>query len=421
MEILVVDAYFYPELTAFSHLEEDLLKGIIDAGHSVTVICPTPSRGIDKATARKYSKIKSETLYGGKVAVKRFYVPRERRNPILRALRYLLCNIKAYRTAKKLKNVDLIFSNSTPPIQGNVCIKIAKKLSKKYKRHVPFVYNLQDIFPDSLVNTGFTKKGSLIWKLGRKIEDKTYNGADKIIVISEDFKRNIMAKGVPENKIEVVYNWVDTEKIKPVERKDNKLFDEYHINRSDFAVVYAGNFGVSQGIKVVVDAAELLKNHSDIKFVLFGGGAEYEEIKKYAESLGLENVIINTLLPGDRISEVYSLGDVNLVVFKSGAGRSAMPSKTWSIMACGIPIIASFDTDSELARIIHFANAGISVQPENANELAGAILDFYALKQKSKPFIGNGRKYVEENASKYLCVNKYLQVFNDCLIKINKK
>lgn len=408
MEILVVDAYFYPELTAFSHLEEDLLKGIIDAGHSVTVICPTPSRGIDKATARKYSKIKSETLYGGKVTVKRFYVPRERRNPILRALRYILCNLKTYSVAKKLKNIDVVFTNSTPPIQGKTCAKIARKLSKKYKRHVPFIYNLQDVFPDSLVNTGLTKKGSLIWKLGRKIEDKTYNGADKIIVISEDFKRNIMAKGVPENKIEVVYNWIDADKVKPIERAENKLFDEYCINRSDFLVVYAGNFGRAQGINVVINAAALLKDEEDIKFVLFGGGTEYEKIKGYAKSFGLKNIIINPLLSNDRVSEVYSLGDVGLITCKKGFGACSFPSKTWSIMACNSYIIASYDINSELADIIAKSNCGQVVEPENADKLAKAILQI-----KENNCKVNGREYVEQFADTKVCVAKYVKILTE--------
>ncbi len=96
---------------------------------------------------------------------------------------------------------------------------------KKF-RHIPIVYNLQDVFPDSLVGTGLAKKGGLLWKIGRVIENFTYRNADKIIVISEDFKRNIMAKGVPEEKIEVIYNWVDENAIVPVKEEDNDLFDE---------------------------------------------------------------------------------------------------------------------------------------------------------------------------------------------------
>lgn len=93
-------------------------------------------------------------------------------------------------------------------------------------RKIPFVYNLQDIFPDSLVGTGMTKKGSFLWRIGRIIENFTYRNADKIIVISEDFKRNIMAKGVPEEKIEVIYNWIDENEVVPIAKDVNPLYHE---------------------------------------------------------------------------------------------------------------------------------------------------------------------------------------------------
>ena len=110
---------------------------------------------------------------------------------------------------------------------------------KRIKK-IPFVYNLQDIFPDSLVGTGLVRNSGLIWKIGRVIEDFTYKHADKIIVISEDFKRNIMAKGVPEEKIVVVYNWVDQNVVKNIDRKDNKLFDRYHLNKNRFISLIVG-------------------------------------------------------------------------------------------------------------------------------------------------------------------------------------
>ena len=416
MKLLRLPGYCFPEQVSSLRLDEDLNEELSKNEIIQEFFVPVPSRGISDEDKQKYKKLKFETRYGGKVVIHRFSVMEERRNPLLRAIRYLLINVKQYRLGIKAKDVDIVYGTSTPPTQGLTCAKIAKKLSKKYNRHVPFIYNLQDVFPDSLVKTGLTKEGSLLWKIGRKIENKTYASADKIIVISEDFKRNIMAKGVPEEKIEVVYNWVDTEKIKPVERKDNKLFDEYNINRSDFAVVYAGNFGVSQGIKVVVDAAELLKNHSDIKFVLFGGGAEYEEIKKYAESLGLENVMINPLLPGDRISEVYSLGDVNLITCKKGFGECAFPSKTWSIMACNSFIIASYDKVSELADVIEKSGVGQVVEPENPTDLAKMILQ---AKENRKQV--NGRDYLKQFADKNTCLRKYAGIFNGVLASNTRK
>lgn len=412
MKFLFVNAYFFPELIAFSHLEKDLIESLISEEHQISVLCPTPTRGIDPETVNNYKKIRHEYMFNGSVEVNRFAAPQEKRNPIARALRYFWCNLRQYRLAKRYDGIDGIFCVSTPPTQGMLCALVAKRLSKKYKRKVPFVYNLQDVFPDSLVTTGLTKKGSIIWKIGRKIENYTYSHADKIIVISESMKKNIMEKGVDEGKIVVVSNWIDTEATKPVPKAENRLFEEFGIPRDKFTVVYAGNFGKAQGADVVLDAAERLKDHADVQFVIFGGGAEFESAKERAKAL--DNVIINGLLPGERVPEVYSLGDVAIITCKKGVGNSGMPSKTWSIMACNTPIIAAFDTDSELAEVIEKANAGVSVEPEDADKLASAVLKMK--NGRAESFTG-GRNYTVENASKDKCTAKYVETIKSLIGK----
>lgn len=398
MKILRVQSYCYPEVVASSHLVYDLMEGCSKNGMVMELHVPTPTRGIDAQTRQRYKKVKYEELFNGAVRIYRFSMFQEKRNPLIRALRYLLVNIVQYRKCRKAIDVDVIFGTSTPPIQGVLCGMIQKKLSKEYKRHVPIVYNLQDVFPDSLVTTGMTKEGSLIWKIGRKIEDYTYRHADTIIVIGEAMKRNIMAKGVPEDKIRVVSNWIDTEAIQPVKKEDNRLYEEFDIDKEKFTVVYAGNFGAAQGADVVLKVARLLP---DVQFVIFGGGAEFEKAKAVAQDI--PNVIINGLLPQGRVPEVYSLGDVALITCKKGVGGSGMPSKTWSIMACNTPIIASFDTDSELAEVIARANAGLCVEPEDPAALAEAINQIQKLNT-----ITSGRVYVHQYASKTKCVQEYV-------------
>lgn len=396
MRILFLNGYFYPENIAYTHLEQDLLKSIVEDGHTVDVICPTPSRGIDEETKIKYSSILEENLYNGKVKVHRFPLGAEKASTLKRFIRYFICDFKTYFIAKKYK-ADIVFAVSTPPIQGLLAGKVAKKIGAK------FVYNLQDIFPDSLITTGLSGKKSLAWKIGRKIEDATYNGAEKIIVISESMKRNIMQKGVSEKKIVVVSNWIDTNSVKPVAKEDNRLYDEFAIPHDKFLVVYAGNFGAAQGADVVLRAAELLKDNEDIRFVIFGGGAEFEDAQKKAKEL--PNVIINPLLPPERVSEVYSLGDIALITCKKGVGGSGMPSKTWSIMACNTPIIASFDTDSELAEILKMSGAGTSVCPGDEKALAEKIL---SVKNDNKEC--KAREYVCKYASADVCPKKYVEV-----------
>ena len=311
----------------------------------------------------------------------------------------------------RIKGVDLVFSNSTPPTQGMLSALTAKRLSKKYKKKVPFVYNLQDIFPDSLVNAGMSSKGSFLWKIGRRIENYTYENADKIIVISEGFKRNIMAKGAPEEKIKVISNWIDLDSVHPMSREDNKLINEFGIDPYKFLVIYAGNFGAAQGADIVLKAAEKLKDESNIQFVIFGGGPYFEEAKKTAEKL--DNVFIHELMPADRISEVYSLGDVALITCKLGTGNAGMPSKTWSIMACNTPIIASFDTDSDLADVIRDSGAGKCVEPGDVDALVKAIETEHQMWSVGNSRFIELRKYVLENASKEKCVKRYIRTIMD--------
>lgn len=398
MKILFVNAYFTPENISFTHLEQDLIQGILDKGHTIEVLCPVPTRGISRETAKAYKSRKQETMFDGKVTVTRFWAPQEGRNPLIRAFRYFWCNLRQYQLGKKRKAVDAIFAVSTPPTQGWLAGKLAKKL------RCPFIYSLQDIFPDSLVTTGITKEGSVLWKIGRKLEDSTYRGASRVIVISQAMKRNVLAKGLSEDKVEVISNWVDTQAVQPVKKEENKLFEEFGIDRERFTVVYAGNFGAAQGAGVVLEAAEKLPN---VQFVIFGGGAEFAAVKAAAEKL--PNVIINGLLSQNRVPEVYSLGDVALITCKKGVGNSGLPSKTWSIMACGTPIVAAFDTDSVLAEILQEAEAGICVEPENGEVLAKAISE---MEKNSGAYTG-GIDYVNQNASRILCVEKYVSILEN--------
>ncbi len=400
MKILFVNAYFEPETIAFTHLERDLLEGLVAAGHEVEIICPTPTRGVTADIRRRYRRTRTEKLHGGRVTVRRFYAPREGKNPLLRAMRYLWCALREYQIGRRYRQVDAVFTVSTPPIQGLVAGLLSRRLNCR------FVYSLQDVFPDSLVTSGLTRQGSTLWKVGRYIERKTYGYAEKIIVISDSCRKNLLTKGVSREKIELISNWVDIEKIKPIPRHENQLVDEFDLDPRKFLAVYAGNFGASQGAEIIIKAAEILRGEPDVHFVIFGGGSRFDAAKSYVTEKDLSNVTLSTLMPQSRVAEVYSLGDVALVTCKAGVSSSGMPSKIWSIMACGTPIIASFDTESDLATVLSESSGGICVEPENAAALAEAIL-----RMKNSPERrGKSREYVESHADKEMCVARYVDV-----------
>ena len=401
MKMLLLYAYFKPEQISSSHLDHDLIEGLLAAGHTVEIVCPTPTRNVDPTVAWK----KHEVLKNGRFSITRFRAPKERRNPILRALRYFFCNLRSFSVAKRISDTDAIYCNSTPPILGLVAAKLKKK------KKIPFIFCVQDIFPDSLGSTGLSKEGSFLYRRGLNVANKIYDAADRIIVISEGFKKNLLAKGVPEEKLVVVPNWTDLEEIRPVSKEENRLYEEFGHPRDEFLAIYAGNFGESQGVDVILEAAKILAD-KPIFFVLFGGGTQYEKI--HAASKSIQNVKVFPLLPAERVSEVYSLGDVDLITCKKGVGKAGLPSKTWNILACNTPIVASFDLESDLADLLRAAGCGQIVEPENPQALADALL--LAMEKDEKPTCST-REFVKATVSKEICVGKYVEVVNKTAAK----
>jgi len=408
MKILKLSPYYFPEQISSSHLTEDLENAYINAGFDIVIHVPTPTRGVSQETFEKYKQIKNEKLHDGHITVHRFRMFREGRNPIQRVVRYIFVNFIQYLKAGKEKEVDIIVAGSTPPTQGLLCSLVKRKLNKKYKRSIPFVFVLQDVFPDSLVQAGMTRKGSLIWKIGRKVENYTYANVDRIIVISKDIRQNIIKKGVPESKITVIRNWIDTQDVKPISKENNSLRVELGLDEDIFYVVYAGNLGKAQGVEVLIDAAAQMKSDKSIRFLIFGNGVEEDALKKKIDALGIDNVKIYPLQPASRVSEVYSLGDVCIVTCKKGYGQNAFPSKVVSIMATATPVIVAFDKESELCQVLEKYQFGLYSEPENATSLSESIQYLKGHREESEKMGRNGRMLVEQQFSKEICTSKYV-------------
>lgn len=412
--MLRLSPYYAPERISSTHLTDDLERAYAAAGMHTVIYAPTPTRGISDEEYRTYKKIKYEEKYDGTLTVHRFSMFREGKNPIGRALRYVLVNLVQYHKGCHAKDITLITGGSTPPTQGVLCSLVAKKLSKKYKRPVPFVFNLQDMFPESLASTGLAKKGSVIYKIGEKISDFTYRNATEIMVISENMKAALIAKGVPAEKITVIYNWIDTDATVPVAREDNPLFDELDLDRDKFYITYAGNLGNSQNVSILIDCAKALKDCEDIRFVIFGGGSEKDKFETMIADSGLTNIQLFPLQPMERVSQVYSLGDVSFVTCKKGVGVGAFPSKAVSIMATGTPIIASFDLDSDLCRIIADNHIGLCADAEDTQGAIDAILALYNDTDLCKRYGKNARELACDRFSKEAGTAARIAVLKKC-------
>ena len=402
MKCIYLVQYFPPEKSSGANLVEDLLEGFSAHGWKTDVFTPTPTRGVTDEQRKEYVRKRVEVKYDSRLTIHRMHLYREGKGFVGRAIRYLLFSIECFWKAATVP-ADFIFTGSGPPTQG-VVAGLAKKVSGK-----KVIYNLQDIFPDSLVTSGICGENSFLMKIGHAMENFTYRNADHIITITDDMKANIMKKGVPEDKISVVRNWIDTDKVKHISREDNLLFDELKLPRDRFYVVYAGNLGKVQGVDVILKTASLMKNYKDIKFVIFGNGSEEENLKKIVNDKHLDNVLMLPLQPIERASEVYSMADVSIISCTPGTGGSGMPSKTWTIMAAGVPIIASFDMPSEMERTIEDAECGFCTRAGDENELTEKIIRVFGDSRLKKCLGQNARRYAEKNVSKAEAVEKYIK------------
>lgn len=399
MKVIFPFSYYYPEQCAGIFVVDDLMHRLAEEGDESVIYVPTPTRNVREGVEWK----RNEVLCDGKMVVKRFHMYGEGKNPVLRALRYCFCEL-AYLHHLLWDKYDVAFIDSTPPIQG------LKLPIVRLFRKCPVVYNAQDLFPDTLSGTGLAKKGGLLWKIGSWVARVTFNNTDKIIAISEDIKRTLVEeKGIPADKVVVVYNWVDSDAVVPIAKEENPLFAEFGLSRDKFHVVYAGNLGNAQNINIVVDAAARLRDNEDVEFVVFGSGGLENDICARIEAEGLKNLRLLPLQPVERVKYVYSLGDVCLVSCKEGLGGSAMPSKTWSILSCGRPVLANFD-EGELQMILTKNELGVFTKAGDLEGFVEAIRQLASEPKKCAEMGARGRQFILDNLTKDAGTRKYAEV-----------
>ena len=410
MKVLYPFAYYYPETCAGIYIIDNIMEEAASQGVESLLIVPTPTRDVDMSV--KWERV--EKKFSGKATIKRFHMYGEGKNPIGRALRYFLCEMKQLHYCL-WKSYDVLFIDSTPPIQG-----LKLPIVKFFKRR-PVVYNAQDIFPDSLAGTGLAKRGGLLWKLGTLVMNITFSCCDKIIVISEDFRQNLLEKGVPEEKIVVVYNWVDQNAVAHVDRKDNKLIGAYGINPKKFYIEYSGNIGLTQNMDMLLDVMKDLKvSHPEIGLLLVGEGAYKRQVEEIVKRNELTNVTMLPFQPYEDISHVFSLGDVGIIISKPGVGANSVPSKTWSIMSASRPVLANFD-ENEIKSILENNHCGLFTKAGDKEAFKQSILALYNDREMAVEMGRNGRQFVMDNLTREVGTQKYVDVIKSVVAEAEAK
>jgi colanic acid biosynthesis glycosyl transferase WcaI len=290
-------------------------------------------------------------------------------------------------------------------------------------RSVPFVFNVQDVFPDVAVDLGLLH-GPRVIDGALRLERAIYRRADAVTVLSEDLADNLRAKIVDRGaagadprsggagdpaKIRVIPNFIDTDWIRPGPRLNGY---RRSVGLGDRQVVtYAGNVGLSQALDLVLDAATALAGRPDVAFVINGGGAARAELQ--ARAAGMDNVHFVDMQPKWRLPEVLAAGDIHVVPLKRGLAASSVPSKLYSVLAAGRPIVASVDPGTEVARTVERAGAGLAVPPEDPAAFTAAIVDLLDHPERARAMGEAGRRFVESWASPTVVARAYESLFQE--------
>ena len=405
LHILFLTHYFFPEVNAPANRTlEHARKWVNEA--DVTVITNFPNHPDGKIFDGYQNKLIQKEVVDGINVVRlwTFITPNE--GFILRTLNFLIYMLGAilYTLFSRIKS-DVIIA-TTPQFFCGLAGKYISKLKRK-----PFILELRDLWPESIIAVGAIKNKAIIGILER-MEFKLYKSAKKIISVTKSFKDNLVARGINSNKIEIMFNGVSfdmfTNGTAIVDVELNEFLND------GFSVGYIGTIGLAHSIGTLVDAADKLRN-SNIKFVIVGSGAQRSKIEDAIKEKGLSNIKVFPIQSKEQIPSIINKLDIFCVHLKKDPlFKTVIPSKLFEGMAMKKPILIGVDGESRT--IVENAQCGLFFEPENENDL---IEKLESLKQdidRIHELGENGFKYVKENFDRKIIADNYLESIKQTVI-----
>lgn len=376
----VFNQHYPPDALASGHILEAICSGLAQRGWQVTVFAGKPFLLPDHVEWRPQS---NEVRKG--VRVVRLPSWNRRTGTLGRLLHYGVYTLGALLQWTRRDPPDVCLCLTTPPVFAAFAGWTGWLL-----RDVPYVYNTQDLFPDILETSKYA--GSWLERLGRWAAAIVEKKAARIVPIGIQMQNRLLLRGFSPQQVVLIPNPVDVEAITPIAAESNAWLQSLALPPGVFRVVYAGNFGHAQGLDTVIEAAQLLKHRSDIRFLLVGAGDGKQTIAKLAYDL--PQVSIHDFAPA---AQVLSAGHVGLVPLKPGMGSYLVPSKAINYLAAGTPIIGAAEPGSDMAHLIEKAACGFSYPAGDAAALANAIEQATALPDRLVIMGQAGRAFVQKH------------------------
>ncbi len=388
MKILVIGQYFYPEQFRIN----DVVKALVDFGHNVTVLTEYPNYPNGDIYEGYGFNIAYESIIFGAKIVRLKARPRLT-GKINLALNYLSYWKMANHWVKKIgKQFDLIYSCQTSPVF--MCLPA---ITAKKKFDIPFVVNVQDMWPESFMAVMHTDN-KLIYKFLETISNRVYKNADKLLCSSKSFIDILRGRGINQNKL--IY-WPQF-----AEDIDTASYPCPTEFQTKYRFVFTGNVGEAQGLDKILKTAELLKDNKEVGFYLIGDGSDKQRLKEIASDKGLSNVFFIDKKPITIIPQYIKNASAGILTLAENIlSKITVPAKLQMYMACGCPVICMIK--GEAGEVVDDAKCGIVLDQNNAEKLANAITKFIESDESViELYKTNGEKYAKEHFDKRMLLNK---------------
>lgn len=408
VKILYLSQYFPPEMGAPAARASELARHWARAGHEVSVLTGFPNHPTGVVPPEWRSRLRRLTFHekiDGINVFRTWLWPLPNRKAHERMRNYASFCISAALRGLTLPRPDVIIASSPQLLVGLSGWWLA------FSRQIPFVFEVRDLWPESLVAVGAGREGSMLHTVLGKIAGFLYEHANLIVVVTPAFKDHLIERWrVPSGKIAVVENGVETDLFVPASA--DTISEPRRQLRADsrYLVCYIGTMGMAHGLETLLAAAEQLRGtHPEVLFLLIGEGAEKERIQSLARSRGLSNVQFMDQQPREKIPALISASDACLVLLKkTDVFKTVIPTKMLEFMACARPVILG--VEGQARQIVEDSAAGLVVEPENAAALAAAIDQLIANPALGPALGKKGREFIVKNFSRAHTAEKYIAV-----------
>lgn len=407
MKLLLLCPHFEPDLhAATGEVMTKLVHGLAGRDHEITVVTSLPwYHGHEVAADWRGRPWRTETTEWGRI-VRTWPFPTTKTDIWARAMGFAGQTGLATALAMTTGSHDVVMGMSPPIFLGDAAWLLAKRC------RAPFVFNTQDIFPDIAIDLGVLTNPRVI-AAARRYERSIYRRADAITVLSADQRRNVTAKLPPEagDRVRIVRNFVDLDRIRPVEgaeRAENPYRHRHGLDGKT-VVMYSGNVGLSQSFDLIREAAGHWADNDSVQFVVNGEGAAHHHVAAWAA--GLDNVTMVPFGPRDEVPQILGAADLHLILLKRGLAASSTPSKLYGILAAGRPVLASIDQGSEVCVTVREAGCGLSVPPDDPSAFLAALDKLLADGDELAAMGRRGRQHAETCLTPEVQAASYEELF----------